>query len=40
MHLVWTLSSFILSFDIVTDKDFEIFQLSEMTEHESFTIVS
>ena len=32
--------SFIVTFDIVTNKDFEIFQLSEMTEHGIFTIVS
>ena len=29
-----------LIFVIVTNKDFEIFQLSEMTEHGTFTIVS
>ena len=29
-----------MTFDIVTNKDFEIFQLSEMTGHGIFTIVS
>ena len=33
LHYIWTLWSFIVTFDIVTNKDFEIFQLSEMTEH-------
>ena len=33
MHLIWTSWSFIVTFDIVTNKDFEIFQLSEMIEH-------
>ena len=37
---MWTLWTFIVTFDIVTNKDFEIFQLSEMTEHGIFTIVS
>ena len=40
LHKIWTLWSFIVTFDIVTNKDFEIFQLSEMTEHGTFTIVS
>ena len=38
--LILTLWSFIVTFDIVTNKDFEIFTLSEMTEHGIFTIVS
>ena len=32
--------NFIVNFDIATNKDFEIFQLSEITEHGNFTIAS
>ena len=32
--------TFIVTFDIVTNKDFEIFLLPEMTEHGIFTLVS
>ena len=39
LHEILTLWSFIVTFDIVTNKDFEIFTLSEMTEHGMFTIV-
>ena len=40
MHQIWTLWSLIVIFDFVTNKDFEIYQLSELTEHETFTLVS
>ena len=40
MHQIWILWSLIVTFDSVTNKDFEIFQFSELTEHETFTLVS
>ena len=40
MHFIWTSWSFIVSFDIATHKELEIFQLPESTEHGTFAMVS